>query len=131
MSDRSSVLIIDDDPDFSQALSAVLSQASYTVSHASSVSAAQALLAKGQFNVVVVDLNLADESGFEIIRQLGLRKRPTQIVATTGGESDQYLDIALWVGAHVTVRKFPRLPDGSFPAEEWKRTIAALGKFQD
>ena len=53
-----------------------------------------------------------------------MMKRRMQIVATSAVESDLYLQIAGWVGANVCVRKYPALPDGSFPTEEWARTIS-------
>ena len=121
-----SVLIIDDDPVFTEALSGTLTQAGHCVTHGNSASEAQTLLAKGRFDVAVVDLNLGGDNGIELIRQMRIKQRRLQILATTGVESDLYLEIAGYVGGQVCVRKFPPMLDGSFPAEEWNRAIADL-----
>ena len=69
-----SAVIIDDDAEFVNALGGVLLESGYAVSHASNVSEAEALLAKEQIDLAVVDLNLAAESGIELIRQMGMKK---------------------------------------------------------
>ena len=121
-----SAVIIDDDPEFVKALGGVLLELGYAVSDASNVGEAEALLAKEQIDLAVVDLNLASENGIELIRQMGMKKPHTHVIATTGVESDLYLQIAGYVGAHVCVRKFPSSPDGRFPGEDWKRVIAKV-----
>src|SRR5688572_15501563 len=122
MPNRASVLIIDDDAAFAEALSRALTESGYVVTEASNVTQAHARLKHGRFDVAVVDLNLAGENGVELIRQIHMMKRQMQIVGMSAVESDLYLEIAGWVGANTCVRKYPALPDGRFPAEKWTRT---------
>jgi DNA-binding NarL/FixJ family response regulator len=84
------------------------------------------LLTSDRFDAVVVDLNLPDENGIELIRQMTHRQKELRILATTGVESDLYLEIAGYVGAHRTIRKRPTSPDSTFPADEWKRAVASV-----
>jgi ActR/RegA family two-component response regulator len=121
--DRLSILIVDDDPEFNAKLCRSLAESGYRVEQAASAAARQ-LSSSNRFHAAVVDLNLADENPVELVREMNLRQRDLRIVATTGVQSDLYLDIAGYVGAQVTLRKFPALADDAFPASEWKKVIA-------
>jgi DNA-binding NarL/FixJ family response regulator len=54
---------------------------------------------------VIVDLNLPQVSGFEVIGALTRRKNPIGIMATTGVYRETYLEVARYLGAHVAVPK--------------------------
>jgi DNA-binding NarL/FixJ family response regulator len=126
MPHRASVLVIDDDPVFLKSLASALTESGYAVTQDCCAKMAAHLMASRRFDVAVVDLNLPDENGIELVRQLSTKKPRTKIIAMSGVESDLYLEIARYVGADAAVRKFAPLPDGGFPAQEWLRTVASV-----
>jgi len=126
MPNRASVLIVDDDIVFLDSLGRALRDSGFAVSQDCRGKVAEQLMDVRRFDIAVLDLNLPDENGIELIRHLSRKKRRMKIIATTGVESSLYLEIAGYVGADVAVRKFPPLPDGSFPAQEWVRTVTSV-----
>jgi CheY-like chemotaxis protein len=121
-----SVLIVDDDPRFNADLSQSLLESGYRVAQADTARAAQQLLTSDRFRCC--------RGGSQPTRREWHRADPsddpptegTAILATTGVESDLYLEIAGSVGAHRTIRKRPASPDSTFPADEWKRALASV-----
>lgn len=61
------VLLVDDDPGFTDATSALLSAEGLNVSTAATVAEAKGLLASGSFDIQFVDLALPDGSGLELV----------------------------------------------------------------
>src|SRR5581483_3905522 len=77
------VLWVDDDYELTRDLAAYLGGEGYTVDCAPDLAAAGRALAASAYDLVLVDLDLPDGSGFELIRQTP-RERARQFVVLTG-----------------------------------------------
>ncbi len=77
MNGINSILIVDDDDLALESLSDCLLDAGYITSTADSVSRAMDLLESNSFDVVVTDLRLGLDSGFDIIRYCKKRRPET------------------------------------------------------
>ena len=64
------ILIIDDDTDLSMIITDMLENKGFSVTCATSSEEAFDLLAESSFDLILLDINLPDSSGFEICRQL-------------------------------------------------------------
>ena len=81
---NNSILIADDDELVLESLSDCLMDAGYTTTAADSVSGALNLLEKQSFDVVVTDLRLGLDSGFDILRYCKKRRPETAIIVISG-----------------------------------------------
>ncbi len=102
------VLVVDDEPDALNLLARVLEEAGATVMAASSASHALELLSKMRPEVLVSDLGMPDEDGFDLIRQVrsrGLHPRDLPAVALTAFVSKEDQRAALLAGFQVHVSK--------------------------
>jgi PAS domain S-box-containing protein len=68
------VLVVDDEPDAREMIAIVLGECDAVVRTAASVSEALALLDEAQFDVLVSDIGMSEEDGYELIRRV--RARP-------------------------------------------------------
>ena len=119
------VLIVDDDPDFSGALEKALMDAGgFTVRSVTEGLPALKLLDRdhGVIDVVVIDLNLPDVNGFEVIGAITRRKNVMGVLATTGVYQETYLDIAKHLGANVAIRK----PENRADLKSWAAAIRSI-----
>ena len=122
---RKTVLVVDDDPFFSFELGGTLRSAGYTVISAAKVSEAYALLQRGNVDLAVVDLDLPDKSGLELIHTARQGISGIKILATTGALSDLHLKIAGYMGADLSVRKYPGShTTADFPTQDWTDAVA-------
>ena len=64
------ILIIDDDEDLSMIITDMLQSKDFEVSYAASSEEAFDILSERSFDIILLDINLPDASGFEICRQL-------------------------------------------------------------
>ena len=64
------ILIIDDDEDLSMIITDMLESKGFEVSYAASSEEAFDILSERSFDIILLDINLPDASGFEICRQL-------------------------------------------------------------
>ncbi len=100
------VLLVDDDPDFLSALSPLLKAAGYSVITAKDAKEVNSTLEGYQVNAAIIDLDLPEIGGLQIIGQLTkLQQRPIRIMAITGAYSNVYLEVAEYLGAQAAVRK--------------------------
>ena len=81
---NNSILIADDDELVLESLSDCLKDAGYRTTAADSVSGTLDLLEKQNFDVVVTDLRLGLDSGFDIIRYCKKRRPETAIIVISG-----------------------------------------------
>lgn len=116
------VLVVDDDKSFAFELAGSLKKSGYSVTQAEHVSDAYAMIEQGDFDVAVVDLNLPDKSGLELIHKAKHCGKPVKILATTAVFSDLHLEIATYMGADIALRKFNSEGD-EFPSDEWVKAI--------
>lgn len=122
----STVLIVDDDPQFLQAAEAMLSGAGYSVLHATDGKQAIDVLEKhrNQIHLAIMDLALPGINGFELIGAMARRPNSIKIIATTAVFKDELLSMAGTLGAHAAIRK--PAPGKPLPERDWLRVVARL-----
>src|SRR4051812_44442089 len=97
------VLLVDDDKSFAFELAGSLKKSGYSVTQADQVADAYAMIEKNDFDVAVIDLNLPDKSGLELIHKAKHSGKTVKILATTAVFSDLHLEIATYMGADIAV----------------------------
>ncbi len=86
---KRSILIVDDDKDLLQGISACLKANEYNTLTATSVSTAQTIIQSNLLDLVLLDLGLPDESGhavLEFLEQIPQEERPAVIVLSARPE---------------------------------------------
>lgn len=96
-----SVLVLEDHPETREWLSGIISQAFKEVDIAEASSHAQAgkLINDRKFDLALIDLNLPDGNGVDIIREINRLSPDTYCVVATIFDDDEYLFPALEAGA--------------------------------
>jgi len=120
------VLVVDDDRVFVSRLTAALSACGYNVIDSQDVRQAYVLLDNRTVDLAVIDLNLPDKSGLELIHTTAKTCKSTRILAISAVLSDLHLDIAKYMGADEAIRKFSYSVAEPFPAHEWQTVVADL-----
>ncbi|MGA0881988.1 MAG: response regulator [Burkholderiaceae bacterium] len=92
------ILLVEDDPDLSQAIRAGLEASGYAVIESSNLRTARAALERTQFSCALIDLGLPDGNGLSLIRQLRDQAGTPCIVISARGLETQKIE-ALDVGA--------------------------------
>ena len=126
------ILIVDDDPEFLRALSAVLAAAGFEAITAVDVKSAQPILSRPDpgIDLLIVDLVLQGElSGFDLI-SIVTRTRPSfRILAASGVYRRSTLEyIADRMGADTFIEK-PK-PGEPLDGDQWVRAIQRLLKWE-
>lgn len=101
----SSVLIVEDDPDLSLALSDYLQHEGYTVRSVATGRQALQEAEEYSFGAVVLDLGLPDLSGFAVLRGLEEMDRLLPVIVLTASIQEQYTVEALRRGAFAYITK--------------------------
>lgn len=100
-----SILLVEDDPTASLALSKILEGAGYRVRGASDGATAMALLEQHSFDLVLTDLRLPDTDGLSVMRAAQRQPEPPALVLLTGYSTVDSAIAALRLGAHDYLRK--------------------------
>lgn len=88
--EKRKILIVDDDEDLSFIISEMLSSYNYTVTCATTGGEAFSLLAKEVFHLLLLDINLPDEIGFELCKELRkVSTVPVIFASARTGEDDR------------------------------------------
>jgi DNA-binding NarL/FixJ family response regulator len=112
MSPRKRVLIIDDHEVVRNGIKAVLElRNSYEVFEAASKLEAQAQITKMNPDAIVVDINLPDGNGLEIVSWARSISSLVAIVVLTFNENDEYVLASLQAGASAFVNKAAPITD--------------------
>ena len=99
------VLIVDDDANICESLKNVLSEEDYTVISAGTLALGKEKLAEEFYNVTLVDLNLPDGSGLELLKELKKANSVTAMIVFTGYASVENSIAALNEGAFSYLQK--------------------------
>src|SRR5438477_9678575 len=105
MSDAIHVLVVDDDKNVRSLLVAVLSRSPFTVAEAASGGDAMALLAREGFDVALVDLQLPDHSGLDILRWARDADVDAELIVLTGHADVETAVEAMRLGAYDFITK--------------------------
>jgi two-component system torCAD operon response regulator TorR len=95
---HSHILIVDDDPVASTTLSAYLGKEGYQVSTARDGEGMRDLFAKGDVDLILLDIGLPDEDGFSLLREIR-RQSEVGVIMVTGKSEDIDRIVALELGA--------------------------------
>jgi two-component system response regulator AtoC len=105
MQDRIRALVVDDDADVRSLLTGVLTRNQMTVVESSSGREAMALLGRDEFDVVLVDVQLPDHSGLDILRWARGAEIDTEFIVLTGHADVDTAVEAMRLGAYDFVAK--------------------------
>ena len=88
--ERRKILIVDDDEDLSFIITEMLSSYDYAVSCATTVEEAFSVLSKERFHLLLLDINLPDETGFALCTELRkVSTVPVIFASARTGEDDR------------------------------------------
>ncbi len=99
------ILIVDDNPDICEALRDLLESQQYAVQSVGSGGAALALVRDQRFAAVVLDLELPDLSGLEVLPQLKASDPTVPVIILTASPGDGNKAAALRDGAAAFLTK--------------------------
>jgi DNA-binding response OmpR family regulator len=86
------ILVVDDERTLSELLAEVLDRAGYTVRTAGNAKAARDILGGEKFDLLVLDVMMPGESGFDLLRWLRIEKKdrtPAIMLTAVSGEQDK------------------------------------------
>jgi two-component system OmpR family response regulator len=99
---RQSVLVVDDDSSIRQLISVFLRANNLDVSEAWSVQGARRMLASKKFDAMVLDLELDDGEGFEVLRDERAKAVQTVVVSSRQLAIDRVVSLELGADDYVT-----------------------------
>ena len=105
---RTRVLVVDDSADMRSSLERLLELLGYEVATARDGAAALAMHQAHAFGVLITDIFMPGTEGMETIAKFKAASPGVRIIAMSGGgerAKRDYLEAALQVGAHATMRK--------------------------
>jgi DNA-binding NtrC family response regulator len=94
-----SILVVDNNMEFSELLAALLRSEGFDVCHARDFAAARSFLAARRFDVVLCDMHLGDEFGLDLVREQWpvLARNKTAAIGMSADESHRSACKALGV----------------------------------
>lgn len=101
------ILVVDDEPAIREHIAAALRARGHSVAEAASRQAASDAAGGASFDVIVLDLIMADGDGFDVIRESQNRPARPRIIALSGKGNpvSDYLQCALACGADLALAK--------------------------
>jgi DNA-binding NtrC family response regulator len=105
MPDTIHVLVVDDDADVRGLLVSVLSRNGSSVEEASSGAAAMTALSGGEFDVALVDIQLPDASGLDVLRSARAADIDAELIVLTGHADVETAVEAMRLGAYDFIGK--------------------------
>lgn len=102
---RPRILVLDDEESIRRVLALFFEKKGYEVTTAGAASDAIGLADREQFDLGIFDLNLAGESGLELLRYFKSNFPELPIIIYTGMDDDDAADKAMFRGANGFLRK--------------------------
>ena len=102
---RPHLLVLDDEEDISRLISEFFEAKGYEVTTAAGAAEAMRLAVDEVFDLCVFDVNLAGESGLELLRYFKSNFPNLPIIIYTGLEGENSMDMAVLRGANGFLRK--------------------------
>jgi len=81
------ILVVEDDALLADGLAAALTRAGHAIEQARTGRRADMLLAREDYDLVVLDIGLPDIDGFEVLRRLRLRRSTTNVLVLTARDA--------------------------------------------
>ncbi len=104
------ILVVEDDPQMRESLRALLSVNGYDVQTSKNLQDTIDTLSSIVYDLILLDLRLKDQSGFDVIDFLEKKKIDTRVIVVTGEQSEKKAITALRKGA-IDYLKKPIEPD--------------------
>ena len=105
MEAKSNILLVDDEPRFIDSLQNILTQCQYNCTKTLTGLKAIEQLKSGTFDLALLDINLPDVSGCDLVQFIKTSKIPTAAVMLTGEQSIETAVNAMKLGAYDFLRK--------------------------
>lgn len=105
MSNISKVLIVDDDPRMCDSLKALLSNNGCIFQTSNTGKEAIGLMDKNFFDLVLLDLFIADTNGFQIMDYINSQSPDTFVIVITGNSSEKSAIDTIRKGAYDYIKK--------------------------
>jgi DNA-binding NtrC family response regulator len=102
---KGSILIIDDEPEVRESLEELLGSEGYSLDSASTAEEGMKRLDQGNFDLALVDVNLPDGSGLELLKSVKRESPDTGVIMITAYDSSQTAFQASKEGAESYVTK--------------------------
>ena len=102
---KAKILVVDDDQNIIEALKSYFSSFNYSLDTASSGEEAVAKAKSGEYDIVLLDINLPDFSGMDALRQIKKVQRDLPVLVMTGYVSTDAAIDAMKHGAHEFITK--------------------------
>ena len=100
---KKKILIIEDDPVLNQEICLALRLAEYEIEKAFCLEEARSRYKKESFDLVLLDFNLPDGSGYDVLKEVGQRSKESILILTTNDlEIDMITALGLRVDDYVT-----------------------------
>jgi DNA-binding response OmpR family regulator len=99
-----SILLVEDDPNISRLLEIYLSK-TFDITRVGTAQGAAGAIARGTFDVVLLDVMLPDRPGWDLLHLLQDEHPATKILVMTGRTDDETQQEALAMGAHGVLTK--------------------------
>src|SRR5437879_11745173 len=111
MRERPKILVVDDDPTITDGLKLILGNSGYFVRTASAGNEVLRMFEQDHYSLALVDLQLPDQEGLEVLRQIKQLSPTTEVIIITGyGSIDKAVE-STKSGAFYFVEK-PFEPEG-------------------
>jgi DNA-binding NtrC family response regulator len=102
----SRILIVDDDPQILKLFSKILTKGGYTVITENSGSRAMEALEKaGPVDLMVLDLSMPERDGFEVLKEMRIKRPGLRILVTSGFLGGALLKASELLGATASLSK--------------------------
>jgi two-component system, OmpR family, response regulator len=88
---RSHILFVDDEASLRELLGLYLNQKGFDVTTAATLGEGQQLVDQARFDLAIIDVNLAGESGLDLVALIKSKPQPIPVIVYTGLDVDEYL----------------------------------------
>lgn len=100
-----SILVVDDDPEIRNLFRRILEDVGYLVTDAGNGREASKAASEWFFELMILDLSMPNEDGFEVIRAVRGHAPDLKILVVSDFMAGRMLPVAAKLGAHATMNK--------------------------
>lgn len=105
MRSKEKILLVDDEPELLKSCQALLETVGYEIHIATSGKAAIERLEKDEFDLILLDLNMPEVSGLQVMEQINREKIGVSVIVVSGEISFEWVSKAFYLGAYDFLQK--------------------------